>query len=211
MSAKFIQTPRFPERQDRTRWVYEHFALVFREGSVLDVGCYEAPMRQFIGAERYTGVDVAGHPDVVLNLEECSRLPFEDRSYDTVMCIEVLEHLGNLHVLVEDLFRVSRKYVLISLPNAWRDARRKIERGSGKIAHYGLPTQPPADRHKWFFNVTDARQFLEGVTPPGWTCDIEVSEPRRAGVVQALRRLRHSREAYGNRYGQTVWAQYTAG
>jgi SAM-dependent methyltransferase len=210
MSATFIQTPPFPVREDRTRWVYEHFAPIFREGRVLDVGCYQAPMRSFIGKERYTGVDFVGDPDVQLNLEQCQALPFADASFDTVMCIEVLEHLNNLHALAADLFRVSRRHVLISLPNAWRDARMKIERGGGRIAHYGLPLQAPPDRHKWFFNATDARQFLESLTPAGWSCAIEVSEPTRAGVVKALRRLRYSQEAYANRYCQTVWARYTA-
>lgn len=211
MTPTSIETPPFPQREDRTRWVFEHFAPVFREGRVLDVGCYQAPMRKFIGKERYTGVDFVGDPDVVLNLEECRSLPFEDRSFDTVMCIEVLEHLDNLHALAADLFRLSRRHVLISLPNAWRDARMKIERGSGQIAHYGLPREAPPDRHKWFFNVSEATAFLQGLAPAGWSCAIEVSEPARSGVVQALRRLRYSREAYANRYCQTVWALYTAG
>jgi SAM-dependent methyltransferase len=207
----WLETPSFDARQDRTRWLYGQFASVFQQGRVLDVGCYQAPMRQFVGRERYTGVDFVGDPDVELNLETCTALPFEDRSFDTVMCIEVLEHLTNLHALARDLFRVADRHVLISLPNAWRDARVKIERGHGRIAHYGLPLEPPKDRHKWFFNVTEAREFLAALAPAGWSCELSVSEPRRSPAVRAVRRLRYGPEAYANRYGQTVWALYRRG
>ena len=202
-------TPSFDKREERTQWVFRRFEHLFSEGKVLDVGCYEAPMRKLIGASRYTGVDFVGAPDIVLNLEQVETFPFEDGSFRSVMCIEVLEHLNNLHALARELFRLSSTQVLISLPNAWRDARLKIERGRGSIAHYGLPLEAPKDRHKWFFNADEARAFLEHIAPEGWSCRIVLTETRRSGLVRAYRRLRYSNEAYRNRYCQTVWAEYT--
>lgn len=204
-------TPPFERRELRTRWLHERFKPIFEQGRVLDVGCYEAPMREFIGPQRYVGVDFVGKPDVVLNLESVDRLPFDDGSFDTVMCIEVLEHLNNLHALAKDLFRLSSRHVLISLPNAWRDARVKIEKGRGRIAHYGLPVEAPKDRHKWFFNCSEAAEFLRATAPAGWQGELVVTEPARSGAVRALRRMRYSPEAYANRYGQTVWALYRRG
>lgn len=205
---EIVVTPSFQVREDRTQWVHERFKHLWVGGNVLDVGCYEAPMRKMIGADRYTGVDFVGNPDIRLNLEHIQRLPFEDSSFNSVMCIEVLEHLNNLHDLATEFFRVSQKNVLISLPNAWRDARVKIERGKGNIAHYGLPLARPDDRHKWFFNADDAVAFLEALTPPGWRSKIFVSEPQRNPLVRLLRGLRYSERAYVNRYAQTVWAEY---
>lgn len=205
---EILQTPVFNERGDRTRWIYQNFAHLFNGATVLDVGCYEAPLRDLVGAERYTGVDFVGKPDIRINLEHVDCLPFRERQFDTTICIEVLEHLDNLHVLAGELFRVTGRSVLISLPNAWRDARVKVARGKGNIAHYGLPLIPPIDRHKWFFNTGEAVDFLENLTPNGWHCRICLTEPDRNVMLRRLRQLRYSCTAYQNRYCQTVWAEY---
>jgi 2-polyprenyl-3-methyl-5-hydroxy-6-metoxy-1,4-benzoquinol methylase len=118
----------FPTREDRTNYIWQKFQPYLQE-QVLDIGCFEAPLRKIIGKERYTGVDVAGNPDIVLNLEQCEQLPFEDSSYPIVMCMDVLEHLDNFHAMFDELVRVSSRYILISLPNCWNAARTPIKRG----------------------------------------------------------------------------------
>lgn len=52
----------------------------------------------------------------VLNLQR------EDNSFDVVFLLEVLEHLEDYEQALRELFRVSRKYVVISVPNEplWR-------------------------------------------------------------------------------------------
>ena len=52
----------------------------------------------------------------VLNLNR------EDRTYDCVFLLEVLEHIEPYEQALTELFRVSRKYVVISVPNEplWR-------------------------------------------------------------------------------------------
>jgi ubiquinone/menaquinone biosynthesis C-methylase UbiE len=47
-----------------------------------------------------------------------SLLPFRDRSFDTVMIFEVLEHVENLDSVLAEAFRVARKNVLITVPNS---------------------------------------------------------------------------------------------
>ena len=205
--TKILTTPKFSERNHRSEWLHRQFEHIFT-GKTLDIGCYEAPLRNILGASNYTGVDFVGNPDININLEDADKLPFSDGSFDSAICIEVLEHLDNLHALIPELFRVSRKHVLISLPNAWRDARVKIERGQGKIAHYGLPNQKPVDRHKWFFNAIEAKNFLANSAPPEWTSTIIFTSPTRNPVVNFFRRLKYSEEAYANRYVQTTWALF---
>ena len=205
---KIKVVPVFSRREQRTEWGYKNYKEIFLNSKVLDVGCYEAPLRNIVGKESYTGVDFVGDPDVKINLEDISVLPFADGDFETVICVEVLEHLDNIHNLAKDLFRLSRKNVLISLPNAWRDARVKVERGRGEIAHYGLPLVRPYDRHKWFFNAEDAASFLGDIAPDGWSCELITTEPERSKVVMKLRRFRYSEWSYINRYCQTVWAKY---
>lgn len=202
-------TPRFSQREDRTRWLFERFGRVFEVSRVLDVGCFEAPLRNLIGSSRYFGVDFAGNPDLVLNLESVNALPFSDHEFDTVICIEVLEHLNNIHALANDLFRIANKQVLISLPNCWRDVRVRLSRGYGTVAHYGLPASPPHDRHKWLFNTQEAIDFLGYIKPSNYSVEYVVTEQVRPLWLRWLRKLRYPGWRYMNRYSQTVYAVYT--
>jgi ubiquinone/menaquinone biosynthesis C-methylase UbiE len=55
----------------------------------------------------------AGHNLVCGSLES---LPLPDKSVDTVLCLEVLEHLDNPAVALGELARVARKRVVLSVP-----------------------------------------------------------------------------------------------
>ncbi|MFH1144247.1 MAG: class I SAM-dependent methyltransferase [Candidatus Eisenbacteria bacterium] len=197
----------FSSRESRSRFVHARFGA-YLKGSVLDLGCFEAPLRSLIGGARYVGVDFAGDPDVALDLEKTDRLPFDDSAFDCVLCIDVLEHLDNFHAIFDELVRVSRRHVVVSLPNCWCNARRLIGRGKGYFCHYGLPLQRPEDRHKWFFNLSDAQRFLEGQAG-GRGLDIRemfYSEKPKPGLLKLLRRILYPGERYRNRYGNALWA-----
>ena len=197
----------FAERRSRSEFVARRFAPYLAR-SVLDVGCYEAPLRELLADVRYVGIDIAGKPDIVANLDTREPLPFADRSFDAVICIEVLEHLDNLHHVFGELARVSAGHVIVSLPNCWRDARRPVERGHGHFAHYGLPADAPADRHKWFFSYAEARDFIVAQAARRGLEMVELfgTEQHRAPWLRAARRLRYPGERYLNRYAQTIWA-----
>jgi methyltransferase family protein len=197
----------FRDRAARSRFVAQRFAPYLAE-SVLDVGCFEAPLRELLRDVRYLGVDMAGSPDLRLDLDTGAALPFDDASWRTVVCIEVLEHLEHLHQVFDELVRVSREHVVVSLPNCWRDARSPIERGRGHFAHYGLPAEAPPDRHRWFFSYTEARDFIHAKARAHRLEVVELfgTEMHRAALRRVARRLRHPGARYFNRYVQTLWA-----
>ena len=151
----------FQGRQARIEYLAQAFKP-FLDGKLLDVGCDKAHLKAILPDIDYVGVDISKDADIQLNLEESKGLPFADDSFDCVICSDVLEHLDNLHQIFGDMVRVSRKYLIISLPNNWANARRPIGRGKGSFGHYGLPVDPPQDRHKWFFSLTEAEEFIEG-------------------------------------------------
>jgi len=203
----------FPNRADRVRYAAETFGR-FIEGKVLDVGCDTRVLKQLRPDLDYLGIDVGGDPDMVIDLETAERLPFDDGSFDTVLCIEVLEHLDALHRTFAEIVRVSRRYVLVSLPNCWTVARRPVSRGKGTIGHYGLPSSRPPDRHKWFFGLTDARDFLLAVGDHYGmqVVDIRVTEKPRPAIVRLARRLwQPNRELYLNLYAHTLWMVFERG
>jgi hypothetical protein len=200
----------FPSRADRVRFLATTFAPVIA-GKVLDVGCDRRTLKQLRPDLDYLGIDLNGDPDVRIDLEAADRLPFEDRAFDAVLCSDVLEHLDSLHRTFAELVRVSRRYILISLPNCWTAARRPVGRGKGKIGHYGLPPTRPADRHKWFFGLSEARDFAVAVARQHQLriAEVRVSEKPRPAVLRFVRRLwQPSRERYLNLYAHTLWVLF---
>jgi hypothetical protein len=198
----------FRTRAARSQYVFEQFPELL-QGRILDVGCDEAPLREMLPDESYFGIDIGGRPDQTVNLEQSDGLPFEDDSFNCVLCIEVLEHLNNLHTIFHELFRVSSRDVVVSLPNCWCGARQKLERGRGDISHYGLPLEAPQDRHKWFFNTAQALEFFESAAPDTFgLTELRVVEKPRAAVMTTFRHLRYTSASYNNRYVHTVFATY---
>lgn len=198
----------FYKREERTRYIFEKFQNYFGK-KILDVGCDKAVLKTLITDIEYTGLDVSGTPDVCLDLEKVDRLPFDDSSFDCVICADVLEHLENLHLIFSELLRVSRNHVIIAWPNNWVNARVPIERGYGSFKHYGLPTEKPHDRHKWFFSLSEARHFVrEQIRKNGDIQLVEerVSEKPKFFLFRLLRHLRYpNQEYYLNRYAHTLW------
>ena len=45
-------------------------------------------------------------------------LPFPDKSFDTVLLFEVIEHVPPIEAILKEAFRVARKNVLVTVPNA---------------------------------------------------------------------------------------------
>lgn len=199
------------KRGKRSEYVAQRFSPLLDKKKVLDVGCFNAPLRTLLKDTDYTGIDFVGDPDIEINLQQCSKLPFDDNSFDSVICIDVLEHLDNLHIIFEELIRVSNKNVIISLPNCWRDARMKIERGTGNFAHYGLQSEAPKDRHRWFFNISQAYQFFKDHEKMSGIAieNCFVTEKKKNSLISFLRHLRYPGEKYLNRYSQTIWVVYS--
>lgn len=89
--------------------------------SVLEVGVGDGVMSEYLKRQTSIAVTTADFaedlkPDVIADIRE---LPFEDASFDTVCAFEVLEHLPfeDFEKAVEQLFRVARKRVVISIPH----------------------------------------------------------------------------------------------
>jgi len=151
-----------PIREDRIKFVAKKFKNFLKE-SILDVGCDEGYLRELISDDvKYIGIDIDGKPDFVVNLEKEKLNKFDDKSFYTVICTDVLEHLNNLHDVFDDICRVSKEYIIISLPNSWVNFKYPLISGKNEYKRYGLPLNNPVDRHKWFFNYEEALEFIRG-------------------------------------------------
>lgn len=144
-------------RNVRQEYCYNKYEE-YMGSKILDVGCGDAIMRDLHHGS-YIGVDVSGNPDLKIDLEN-ETFPFNEDSFDTVICLEVLEHLDNPHLVLSELIRVSRENLIISLPNCWRQIYFHLIHGITDLPEYGFPTEKPLDRHKWFFGPSEAFNFI---------------------------------------------------
>lgn len=147
----------FRSREDKLALVGQLFGT-YLQGRVLDVGCDRKHISKFVKGT-YFGIDISGMPDAYVNVEH--GLPFKDKSFDTIIAFDILEHIEKLHFLFDELCRVARKYVIIGLPNLyeWR-FRLMFLIGKPLSGKYGLPITPPDDRHRWLFSLNEARHFV---------------------------------------------------
>jgi SAM-dependent methyltransferase len=119
------------------RWLIQHFLdrvaqLTVRVGplDVLDAGCGEGFVHNQLASRlgrgvAFTGVDVSrqalgegrarGSRAALLH-GSLLDLPFKGGSFDLVVCTEVFEHLAQPDQALDELCRVSRRFLLLSVP-----------------------------------------------------------------------------------------------
>lgn len=98
--------------------------------NILDVGCGEGftlhRLREKNIGEELEGIDFLKtaieigkkqYPDLTLKEGSIYDLSYKDNSFDLVLCTEVLEHLVDPQKALRELARVSKKYLLLSVPN----------------------------------------------------------------------------------------------
>jgi len=97
--------------------------------SILDVGCGSGVfLNTLISSKagvfnRIAGLDVSSEALKQLKCEayqsSVKKMPFKDKSFDIVTCLEVLEHLNNneLPYALSEIERISRKHILLTVPN----------------------------------------------------------------------------------------------
>ena len=161
-------------------------------GTVVDVGCRSRELEGQLPdlTREYIGVDLTPPADVVADLGR--GLPFEDDRAEVAVALDVLEHVDDIHTAFGELCRVAKSDLVISLPNVYDLLLRlRMVRGRPLSGKYGLPTERPTDRHRWFFTFTEARRFCDTLgRERGWRLVDEVAlvGPRRRSLGSAIER-----------------------
>src|SRR3989344_3585464 len=98
--------------------------------TILDAGCgegftlnklYQEEMGEELegidGSEEAISIGKKIHPHLSLKRASIYKLPYKDSSFDLVLSTEVLEHLEEPEKALKEIIRVTRKYILLSVPN----------------------------------------------------------------------------------------------
>lgn len=133
-----------------SNWLIHHIcALSVKQnvsivnGRVLDIGCGEKPYGKIIerSCKRYIGLE---HPDISGGLKEADVagnalvLPFKSESFDSVVSFQVMEHLLEPLMFLEEAFRVLRKggCMLLMTPFMWGEHEQPSD--YYRFTRYGL-------------------------------------------------------------------------
>lgn len=111
-----------------TRWIHQRrvrvlanwiVELIPSQARVLDIGCGDGRLAAFIGSKRsdieILGVDVLVRPETAIPVVQFDgmHLPQEDRSFDTVLFVDVLHHCNSPVDLVAEAGRVTRNSIIV--------------------------------------------------------------------------------------------------
>lgn len=163
---KYTTDYNYTSREDKMFYVYKKYKSILDGKKIIDICADRGYLRQHLpDTSSYTNIGFG--PDILKewNLENIP-YPFKDKQFDTVLCLDVLEHLENIHAAFDECLRLAKEYVIISLPNAYQDFWNFLKNGkymgrSSDMKFYGLPQERPEDRHRWFLGPEEAYKFIE--------------------------------------------------
>ena len=118
-----------------TKWITNHFIenvlknlKELNPKSVLDVGCGTGIITKKI--KKSLNVEIVSCDIDTDRLSIASKffgeklvtaditdLPFKDSSFDVVIALEIIEHLNDVNAAISEIKRVSKNYVIITVPN----------------------------------------------------------------------------------------------
>ena len=118
-------------------------APCFREGCLLDVGCGRKPYESLFNVASYIGLDVAGggHDDAAKSADvyyDGKVIPFVDSFFDYVISNQVLEHVFEPKLFIEEIYRVLKPngLLLITVPFVWDEHEKPYD--YGRYTSFGL-------------------------------------------------------------------------
>lgn len=113
-----------------TYWHQINQIILVNPREILEIGIGNGFVSKYLKERNFNivtlDIDYRLFPAVVGNVLQ---IPFLDRSFDAVACFELLEHLPykNFPEALKELYRVSRSYIIISLPDVTTAYRFYIE------------------------------------------------------------------------------------
>jgi SAM-dependent methyltransferase len=118
-------------------------------GRVLDVGCGNRPYQSLVNASEYVGLELDTPENRRSKAADAfydgRTFPFDDRSFDGVICNQVLEHVFEPEAFVDEIRRVLKEggRLLLTVPFVWDEHEQP--RDYGRYSSFGLASL--LDRH----------------------------------------------------------------
>jgi len=121
--------------------------------SILDIGCENNLFKEY---DTIT-LDVNPGADIIQDLNKSQKIPLKENQFDIVILSQILEHLVTVEEIIAESKRVSRKYILIGLPNELT-LENRFKYFLGKCSEWG--SYVPYG-HKHFFIIKNIEKFIK--------------------------------------------------
>ncbi len=111
-------------------------------GRTLDVGCGRKPYRGLFNVAEYVGLEIDTPENRSSKSADCyyngTRIPFDDSTFDAVVCNQVLEHVYEPKAFLDEVNRVLKPNgkLLLSVPFIWDEHEQP--RDYARYSSYGL-------------------------------------------------------------------------
>lgn len=117
----------------------------YMKGIMLDFGCGPKPYECLFSVDKYVGLEFGesshDHRDSQIDvLYDGRRIPFADVTFDSVLAVEVFEHVLDLEEILRELHRVMKPngHMLITMPFAWEE--HETPHDYRRYTSYGIAT-----------------------------------------------------------------------
>lgn len=114
------------------------------KGRLLDVGCGTQPYRSLFNVGAYVGLEIdsplARERGVADHFYDGQRFPFEDDSFDSILCNQVLEHVFQPDAFMGELQRVLARggRLILTVPFVWDEHEQPHD--FARYSSFGLRT-----------------------------------------------------------------------
>jgi ubiquinone/menaquinone biosynthesis C-methylase UbiE len=110
------------------------------------------------------------HPKVSIKKGNIYELPYKKDSFDIVVCTEVLEHLDDPGKALQELKRVTKKYLIVSVPNEPLFTIQRFLRGKNMLKLGDHPEHLQHWKSESFKKFVEKQmQVIDYKTPLPWT------------------------------------------
>ena len=126
----------------RSLWRAMEKAAPLLQGPLLDVGCGTMPYRSLFHTDRYVGLEIdtpqARARGVAQAFYDGQRFPFADGEFRAVMCNQVLEHVFNPDMFLQEIRRVLQAggNLLLTVPFVWDEHEQPCD--YARYSSFGL-------------------------------------------------------------------------
>jgi hypothetical protein len=132
---------------------------------LLDVGCRGCELKPYVEElADYEGVDLYQNSEGSVNhvLDVSKGLPFSDRSFDDVVALDIVEHIDDLEGALGELVRISKRSLVVMLPNIGHSLFRLKFLRTGRISDkYDLVYGQGKDRHRWITTLSQSDKYMQ--------------------------------------------------
>lgn len=164
---KKFENQRWSLTDSKKGFKYEAVKKIIDTGSVLDLGCGDGFFLKSLAPQfnRLKGLDIseeavkkARDKDIDAEVFDFANdpLPCENSSFDTVVMLDILEHLYSPQNLLKEAKRVAKKSIIISVPN-FNSLPARIQTFLGRVPENNTPSKG----HIYWFNMAILRKLMK--------------------------------------------------